>query len=100
MVYYLRHGDGPVFFEFDEAKSVSNKRKHGIDFVEAQQLWWDEKRIQLPARLVDEDRFAVIGVIEGRHWTAFITLRGKHVRLISARRARKQEVLTYGGSDG
>jgi uncharacterized DUF497 family protein len=100
LVYYLRHGDGPLFFEFDEAKSAANKRKHGIDFVEAQQLWEDEKRVQVPARSVDEDRFAVIGVIGRRHWVAFITLRREQVRLISVRRARKQEVLTYGGSDG
>ena len=28
-------------FEFDETKSEANKRKHGIDFVEAQALWKD-----------------------------------------------------------
>ena len=26
-------------FEFDSAKSAANRDKHGIDFVEAQQLW-------------------------------------------------------------
>ena len=26
-------------FEFDRRKSASNRRKHGIDFVEAQVLW-------------------------------------------------------------
>jgi uncharacterized DUF497 family protein len=100
LVYYLRYGEGPVSFEFDEAKSAANKRKHGIDFVEAQQLWADPKWIQLRARSTDEDRFMVIGVIGQRHWTAFITLRGERIRLISARRARKQEVLAYGGADG
>ncbi|HEX9094381.1 MAG TPA: BrnT family toxin [Coriobacteriia bacterium] len=100
MVYYLRHGDGPVFFEFDETKSAANKHKHGIDFVEAQQLWADPKWVQLRARSTDEDRFMVIGVIGERHWTAFITMRGERIRLISVRRAREQEVLTYGRSDG
>jgi uncharacterized DUF497 family protein len=28
-------------FEFDPVKSLSNKDKHGIDFVEAQELWND-----------------------------------------------------------
>ncbi|MEC9464013.1 MAG: BrnT family toxin, partial [Pseudomonadota bacterium] len=28
-------------FEFDPAKSEANKAKHGIDFVAAQELWYD-----------------------------------------------------------
>ena len=28
-------------FEFDAAKSAENKRKHGLDFEEAQALWAD-----------------------------------------------------------
>jgi hypothetical protein len=28
-------------FEFDETKSESNKKKHGIDFIKAQELWED-----------------------------------------------------------
>jgi uncharacterized DUF497 family protein len=100
LVYYLKHGDGPVFFEFDEAKSNANQRKHGIDFIEAQQLWADPWRVQSPARSSDEDRFMVIGMIRERYWTAFMTPRGHRVRLISVRRARKQEVSTYGRVDG
>jgi uncharacterized protein len=30
-------------FEFDKRKSNSNKKKHGIDFYEAQKLWGDSK---------------------------------------------------------
>lgn len=37
-------------FEFDPAKSESNAKKHGIDFVEAQLLWADDNRIEIPAR--------------------------------------------------
>ena len=37
-------------FEFDPAKSDSNQRKHGIDFVAAQSLWVDPCRIELQAR--------------------------------------------------
>jgi uncharacterized protein len=44
-------------FEFDAAKSAANKAKHGIDFVEAQALWLDPDRIELPARPTDEPRF-------------------------------------------
>lgn len=47
-------------FEFDENKSMSNKVKHGIDFIEAQRLWQDELRLEVPARTEDESRFTVI----------------------------------------
>jgi uncharacterized DUF497 family protein len=35
---------------FDPAKSAANKAKHGIDFIEAQALWLDMDRIDVPAR--------------------------------------------------
>jgi len=54
-------------FEFDERKSHSNRRKHGIDFVEAQALWNDPYLIEIPALTSDEERFLVIGKIEGKH---------------------------------
>lgn len=82
-------------FEFDEAKSRSNKDKHGIDFIEAQALWLDEMFVEIPARAVDEPRFLVVGRISGRHWSAVITYRGERVRLISARRSRVEEVEIY-----
>lgn len=82
-------------FEFDEAKSRSNKDKHGIDFVEAQALWLDETFVEIPARMEDEPRFLVVGRISGRHWSAIITYRGEKIRLISVRRSRVEEVEIY-----
>lgn len=64
-------------FEFDEAKSQSNKAKHGIDFVEAQALWLDEMFIEVPARTQDEPRFVVIGMIAGQHWVGGDYLPGR-----------------------
>jgi uncharacterized DUF497 family protein len=84
-----------VEFEFDEAKSRSNKDKHGIDFVEAQALWLDETFVEVPARTEDESRFLVVGRISGKHWSAVITYRGERVRLISVRRSRVEEVEIY-----
>jgi uncharacterized protein len=84
-----------VEFEFDEAKSQANKRKHGIDFVEAQALWFDETFVEIPARTEDEPRFVVVGMISDKHWSAVITYRGERVRLISVRRARVEEVAIY-----
>ena len=82
-------------FEFEAAKSESNRAKHGIDFVEAQGLWNDPMLLEIPAKTEDEPRFLAIGQIEGKHWSAVITYRGSNVRLISVRRARAEEVTLY-----
>jgi len=83
------------FFEFDAAKSESNRAKHGIDFVEAQSLWNDPMLLEIPAKTDDERRFLVIGRIDERPWSAVITYRGGNIRLISVRRARTEEVALY-----
>ena len=88
-----------VIFEFDPDKSAVNLAKHGIDFEAAQALWRDERRLVLPARSRTEPRFAVIGMVGGKHWTAFVTYRGAAVRIISVRRARQEEVDRYGEVD-
>ena len=84
-------------FEFDERKSQTNREKHGLDFLEARSLWEDHRRIEIPARTEDEPRFLVIGMIDGKHWSAVITYRGEKVRIISVRRARDEEVAIYEG---
>ena len=84
-------------FEFDPEKSEANKAKHGIDFLEAQVLWLDERRVEIPARIIAEPRYLVIGRIAGRHWSAVFTHRGDRIRLISARRSRTEEVALYEG---
>ena len=82
-------------FEFDAAKSLSNRSKHGIDFVEAQKLWSDTMLLEIPAKTEDEPRHLVIGLINGKHWSAVITYRGLNIRLISVRRSRTEEVALY-----
>jgi uncharacterized protein len=84
-----------VGFEFDEAKSRANKAKHGIDFVEAQALWADEALVEVTARSETEARSLVVGVMAGKHWSAFITYRDQGIRLISVRRSRPEEVAIY-----
>lgn len=84
-------------FEFDENKSKLNKAKHGIDFVEAQALWLDELRVEVPARTEDEPRSIVVGRISDKHWSAAIGDRDGRVRLISVRRSRAEEVAIYEG---
>jgi uncharacterized DUF497 family protein len=82
-------------FEFDAAKSESNRTKHGIDFVLAQGLWNDPMLLEIPAKTDDEPRFLVVGQMSGKHWSAVITYRGGNIRLISVRRARAEEVALY-----
>ncbi len=82
-------------FEFDEEKSRSNLKKHGIDFSEAQKLWKDSDFVELKARTTDEPRYMVIGKIDSRHWSAITTVRNKRIRIISVRQARKSEVKIY-----
>ena len=82
-------------FEFDLNKSESNKKKHGIDFVEAQTLWDDPGLIEIPAQTIDEPRFLVVGKISGRYWSGVITYRGEKTRIISVRPSRKEEVQLY-----
>jgi len=86
-----------VEFEFDPAKSMSNKEKHGIDFAEAQALWRDSMRVEVPARTTDEPRWLVIGQINGKHWSAVVTYRQERTRIISVRRSRDEEVAIYEG---
>ena len=82
-------------FEFDKAKSEANRAKHGIDFVEAQALWTDPNLLEIPARAVNEPRLLMIGLIEGKHWSAVVTHRNENIRIISVRRSREEEVALY-----
>ena len=82
-------------FEFDDAKSKSNREKHGIDFVEAQALWEDTLLLEIPAKTIDEPRALAIGIIKAKHWSAVITHRGENIRIISVRRSRDEEVALY-----
>ena len=81
--------------EFDAEQSAANKAKHGIDFVEAQEIWTDPDRLEIPARSLDEPRFQVIGRIGEKTWSAFITYRNEKTRIISVRRAREDEETRY-----
>ena len=81
-------------FEFDPQKSETNKAKHGIDFVEAQELW-KSKHVLLGAKDVLEKRYMVIGRSGSEHWSAIITYRGGTIRIISVRKSTLSEIETY-----
>ena len=82
-------------FEFDKRKSQINKKKHRIDFIEAQSLWNDPDRIEIPAKTIDEQRFLIIGKITDKYWSSIITYRNEKIRIISIRRSIKEEIEIY-----
>ncbi len=82
-------------FEFNPDKSQANLVKHGIDFAQAQQLWDDPGMIEVQARSTDEPRSIVIAKLQGKMWSAVITVRSDCIRIISVRRSRPAEVTLY-----
>ncbi len=83
-------------YEYSEDKSAGNKQKHGIDFVEAQELWDDPDLLEIPARsMEDESRYIIIGQIGTSMWSAIVTYRNNRVRIISVRPSRAEEKYLY-----
>lgn len=82
-------------FEWDQEKSQTNKAKHGIDFDTAKKLWDDRNRVEIQAIYPLENRGILIGKIDTKLWTAVFTRRRNAIRIISVRRARKQEAKLY-----
>ena len=82
-------------FEYDINKSIINKDKHGIDFEEAKELFFDNNAIIYPTKFTKEIRYFVTGKIKEKFYTAIITYRDDKVRIISVRRARKKEIKYY-----
>ena len=82
-------------FEYDPVKSAKNLAKHGVDFQQAQRLWRDPELIEVCLAYLDEPRWADIGKMDGRHWTAIITYRGEKRRIISVRRSHPKEERLY-----
>ena len=85
-------------FEWDERKRAANLEKHGLDFLDARTIW--RKPVLDPCaerRVGAERRLTALGVIgEDEFIVAVVyTVRGEILRLISARRARRNERQLY-----
>jgi hypothetical protein len=83
-----------VNFDWDPAKSARNEAKHGLSLAAATALWVGPV-VTLPSKKPGEMRHLALGLIEGRHWTVIYAPRGDRLRLISARRSRKNEKTLY-----
>lgn len=88
-----------MLFEWDDNKEKKNIIKHGIDFSTAALVFHDENRIEIfdDEHSADEDRYITIGQINGVAIVIMVvyTERGNVIRLISARKANKQERSIY-----
>lgn len=87
-------------FDWDKNKAVSNQKKHNISFEEATSAFLDPLAILLPdpEHSLDEDRFILLGEsYRDRLLMVCHCIRGvdEVVRIISARKATKQEKRQY-----
>jgi len=94
-VHIARHPWGAnVLFEWDERKRQANLAKHHIDFQDARRVFDGPVFETVDSRL-GEDRVVAIGLIEGIEIVVVYVMRGKRRRIISARRAHRNERQDY-----
>jgi uncharacterized DUF497 family protein len=94
-----------IRFEWDEAKNLSNQRKHGVSFEEATQVFLDPLFVSLKDQIqAGEQRWQTYGEVDGwlllmvAHTVKEESRRGETkevIRIISARRASRKERKRY-----
>jgi len=87
-------------FDWNLDKNKSNIKKHGVDFKEAETVFQDEMALELfdDEHSEDEDRYIIIGISsKTRELMVCHCYRngGDVIRIISARRATKNEIALY-----
>jgi uncharacterized DUF497 family protein len=83
-------------FEWDSAKELANRKKHGVDFRTAAKVFLDPYVIEFDDHdATGELRFNAIGLVDGRMLFVTYTMRDDVVRIISARGAEPHEKRTY-----
>ena len=85
-------------FEWDPWKAKRNLAKHGVSFDEARTVFDDDLFLVFgdPDHSTEEDRFLILGQSrEGRLLVVAYTERSDLIRIISARRATRQEQRVY-----
>lgn len=83
-----------LVFEWDEQKNAHNQRKHHISFSDAKTVFHKPYHT-VKSTYPDEERFVAIGLLKGRIVAIVFTYRNDRIRLISARRARRNEETIY-----
>jgi uncharacterized DUF497 family protein len=85
-------------FEWDPNKAAENLQKHGVSFEEAATVFGDFLSVTIddPLHSDDEQRLVIIGQsVRGQTLVVVHTVRGDKIRIISTRRATKQERKSY-----
>lgn len=81
---------------FDPAKSQKNEAERGLPFWLVESLAWDSALIEMDTRKdYGENRYRVLGLIDGRLHAIVFTPRADKVHVISLRKANAREVRTY-----
>lgn len=85
-----------MVYQWNRDRAAANLRKHGIDFADAVSVFSDNLALTIPDERFDEKRFVTIGLDGfGRVLVVVYTLRGEAIRVISARKANRQERQQY-----
>jgi len=88
-------------FEWDDDKSVANRRKHGVSFEEASTVFFDDNALLISDpdhSAEDEDRFFLLGMsIRLRNLVVCHCYREAEevIRIVSARKANRLEREDY-----
>ncbi len=82
-------------FEWDSKKARSNELKHGVTFEFATRAFDDISRTERADSSSVEKRWATVGLVEGIEIYVVYTVRNEAVRLISARKATRNEREEY-----
>jgi len=84
-------------FEWDDTKAAWNYATHGVRFEAARDVFKDAFAVDwLDERVpYGEDRYAIIGMVEGRLLYVAYTMRNDKIRIISARGAEPYEKRRY-----
>ena len=87
-------------FEWDESKSQACFEERGFDFAYAAHAFFDPCRwFKLDDRYeYGEQRFVLMGQVEGRVFVLIYTIRQSAIRIISARKANLREIHQYENS--
>lgn len=88
---------GPFFFEWDHHKNQANIRKHGIDFESVEDMF-RYPMLVIPDKHgdYDEERTISIGWLKEHVGVVVYTeRRGDVIRIISVRKATREESRTY-----
>jgi len=86
-----------IVFEWDEEKNVENIRKHKVSFERAKKVFFDPRRFETfdKKHSFFEERLMTVGFSGLKLLTVVFTERNDSIRIISARKAEKDEEEDY-----